>query len=176
MTESQHRYWDIQLKAFGGALTIIGLFAGGFQYLNTHAEARRTQKLAAKERLVAERLQRDRAFRWSIWERKLAGLQKISQAAADVAVSAEKPAAFDAAAQTWERLYWGNLTTIDDDAVVLAMDRLRDAIDDARDGLVPESGLTTSDRLKQRAFEVSKACRTVIDVDLKAFVEPRGAR
>lgn len=170
LSEDRYRLIDVWMKAVGGSFALASLVLGGWQYIDTQQRAMTQAHKAETRRLRASREARDRQFRWSIWEKKLSGYMRISDAAADVAVATGEDE-LKRAGRAWERLYWGNVTTMDHPEVIEAMDDLRSAIENTQAGLRPMGSLSREDDLKRRAHHVVRALRAAIDAERQRFLD-----
>ena len=168
MDEHNFRRFQTVMQVAMAVGAVIVFFVGLHRYYDE-------QKKLIQTRIDAEKLARDREFRHDLWVRQLDVLGKIADSASLIAVAVDDGTkAFDAAVRDYEQLYWGNITFVDDPALVRAMDALRHEIRYFRQGLVPIDGLSAGDKVKQRVQGVATACRRAIRESGEEFLSLPG--
>lgn len=169
MDENRFRQFQVILKIATALGAIVVFFVGLHRW---HVE----QAALIETRISAEQAARDREFRRELWLRQIEMLATIADTASLIAASVddEKPDAFDAAVRAYERIYWGNVTFVEDSDLVQAMDALRHEVRIFREGLepFPPGGLGRHDRVKQRAYAVSLACRKTVRESGRNYIVP----
>lgn len=171
MDENGYRRFQAILKVLSTVGAVIVFFVGLERF---HAE----QAELTQTRIEAEQWAREREFHREIWLRELDVVSNIAETASRIAAAVDEgeTAAFEAAVQEYERLYWGNVTFVDDSDLVREMDALRHEIRYLREGFEPVDGLSGRAKIKQRAHGVALASRRAVRNSGSKFIEPSNAK
>lgn len=166
MDENRFRRFQAVMKVVTAVGAVIVFFVGLHRF---HAE----QAQLIQTQINADMLARQREFRRELWLRQFDVLSSIAETASRIAATVydSDTTAFEAAVHEYERLYWGNITFVDDSDLVRAMDALRHEIRYFRQGLEPVDGLSGGDKIKQRAHGVAIACRRAIRDSGSEFIQ-----
>jgi hypothetical protein len=157
MDEKTHRTIDAAVKILAILGSCFAFFFGMHQYF-----AEETKLL--EQKIDAERVENRAEFERNLFIRQLDTLEKITESATKVAVAIH--AKDDARAQAltqYECIYWEHFLLINNEKLMLAMDVLRDEIEQYEKGYIPLQGLSPEDLVKKRAHEVVIASRRVVE-------------
>lgn len=166
MDESSHRNWDIGVKIAAAVVAVFTFLHGIDRYATEQREL-------AQSTILAEQQSRKSAFVTELFRRDLGIYGEIAGTAAEIAVSTGDPTRFDHATQVYEKLYWGHVTLVENPELAGAMDAMRNAIRNYRDGLTAVGDQRPEEQLKRRAHDVSQAARRAAQLRLKALAEVR---
>lgn len=156
MTEEGKRKWDVALGAIAPLLTVVAIIVGISQF---SAAQKHREKDERTSRIAESRTE----FERRLWLQKLETYGKIAEVVGDVLTAQEKPGvAGDAASRKFEQAYWGTMVLVEDKTVESAMIEFRRELRDLRTGFRSDS-----DRLKDRALILMKACRESLEADVK---------
>lgn len=159
MNEHNFRLYQVIFQTIAAVGAVIVFFVGLHRW---YAD----QRSLLETRIAAEETARDIEFRRELWMRQVDMLADIADTASRIASFADdqQPDDFDAAVQDFERLYWGNVTFVDDPELVQAMRSLRNEIRYFREGYgpAPNGGPSRQGKLKQHAYDVAAVCKKVI--------------
>jgi hypothetical protein len=162
VTEEGKRKWDVLLGAIAPFLTVVAIIVGIWQF---DAAQKQREKDERTSRIAESRTE----FERRLWLQKLETYGKIADVTGEVLTAQEKPgAAADAASQKFEQAYWGTMVLVEDKTVESAMIEFRRELRDLRTGFRSDT-----DRLKDRALILMKACRESLEADVKRLkIEP----